>query len=121
MSAATFYTHMAATATRLLTKFGKHVTLVRSTGSSYDPVTGAAVPVMTANVSGVGLLKPFPDVMVDSTRVLASDRLLVLDATAEPMADDRPQINGEDWTIVDIKTVKPDDATAVVYFVHVRK
>jgi len=121
MSAAAFYGKMASVATKLITKFGTTITLVRTTGGSYNPVTGVTVPGTAANVTAIGLVRPYPDATIDGTRVIAGDRELLLDATTQPLPDDLPQIGGEDWTIVNIKTVKPDDATPVVYFVQVRK
>lgn len=122
MSAASdFYTKMAATALRLLTKFGKTVTLVRVTGDSYDPITGAAVDGTDAPVTTTGLIKPYPDKMIDGTRILSGDRELVLSNEQEPLPTDKVVVGGENWAIVDIKTVKPDDATPVVWFCQVRQ
>jgi len=76
MSAATFYAKMATTALSLLTKFGKSITLVRETGGTYDPVTGATVAGSDASVTTTGLIKPYPDSQVDGVRILSSDRML---------------------------------------------
>jgi len=115
-----FYSKIAATAKGLLVKHGKSVTLVRSTGGSFDPVTGATVAGTDASVTTTGIIKPYPDNVVDGTRILAGDRELVLSNEHQPLADDRVTIGGENWSIVNIRTVMPDDATAVVYFCQVR-
>jgi len=54
-------------------------------------------------------------------RVLASDRELVLSNQQQPLPSDKPVIGGEQWSIVGIKTIKPDGVTPVVYFAQVRR
>ena len=112
---------MAATALRLLTKFGTSITMVRLTGNFYDPVGGTVIDGADASYSAIALIKPYPDRMIDGTRIIDGDRMLVMDSGTEPDPSDRATIGGEEWSIVSIKTVKPDDATAVVYFCQVRK
>lgn len=116
-----FYDDMAATALELLTEFGSAVTLPRTTGGSIDPVTGAVVSGSDATVTTTGMIKPYPDHLIDGTRIMRGDREMVLSNEREPLPTDTPTINGENWSIVGIKTVKPDDATPVVYFCQVRR
>jgi len=118
----TFYADMAATALELLQEFGQALTLKRTTGSSGpDPVTGV---VATAGASDnqvtTGLFRNYPARDIDGTRIQAGDRLAVLASTVEPLLTDRLEVDGEDWAIVDIVTSKPA-ATAIVYFVQVRR
>jgi len=120
VSAATFYADMAATALSLLTDFGKTITLTRTTGTTYDPVTGATVAGTDASVTTTGLIKPYPDKLIDGTRIQSGDRELVLSNEQTPTMDDKPNIDGQQWSIINIKTVKPDGATPVVYFAQVR-
>ena len=121
MTAAAFYADMAATALELLTEFGKTVTLVRVTGDSYDPVDGSDVAGSDASVTTTGLIKPYNDSLIDGTRILSGDKELVLSNEQVPTQTDKVTIDGENWAIVNIKTIKPDDATSVVYFCQVRK
>ena len=116
-----FYAKAGATAKKLLVKYGKAVVLIRSTGGSFDPVAGVNVAGVDASVTTTGIIKPYPDSVIDGKRILSGDRELVLSNEHQPLADDRVTIGGENWTIVNIKTVIPDDATAVVYFCQVRK
>ena len=115
-----FYTGLAATALRLLTKFGTTVTITRTTGQSIDPVTGVVTPGTTANLSTTGLLKKYPDDLMDGTRIMTGDRSLILSNEVEPLLTDNPVIGGESWSVVSIETVKPT-SVALVYFVQVRK
>lgn len=114
------YEKMAATALNLLEKFGGDVVFSRETGGSVDPITGTITPGIDASVTTTGLLKPYPDKMIDGARILASDRELVLSSEQEPLPTDKPVIAGEEWAIVEINTVKPFD-TVIVYFCQLRR
>ena len=116
-----FSDDMAAAALKLLEKFGKPVVLARITGGAVDPVTGATTASADASVTTTGLIKPYPDGLIDGTRIMQGDRELVLSAEHEPLPTDKPVVGNQQWSIVGIKTVKPDDATPVVYFCQVRR
>lgn len=114
------YAAMAATALRLLESFGQDVVLKRFTGNSIDPVTGATVAGTDASVTTTGIMKLYASNMIDGTRILATDRELVLSNEQVPVQTDTVTIDGEDWSIVAIKPVSPA-GTDLVYFVQVRK
>lgn len=115
-----FYTRLAGTASRLLTKFGGTVSVSRSVGRSVNPVTGAITPGSTSTLTAKGLIQRYVDNLIDGSRIKDSDRLLILDNTFEPLLTDRPMVDGQQWNIVDIKSVKPA-AVSVVYFLQVRR
>lgn len=115
-----FYSGMAATASRLLARFGSPVTLSRSTGGSRDPVTGVETPGIDDSKTTVGILKKYPDKLIDGTRIKTGDRLLVVDASVEPLMTDRPVIGGQEWTPVSIEAANPA-GTPLVYFIHARR
>lgn len=116
------YARMAATAVRLLASYGVAVTLPRTTGSSGpDPVTGAATAGTADNKSTVGILINYPANLIDGTRIKATDKLLVLSGSVEPVMTDTPQMNGETLgVVVSIQKKSPDNATDIVFFVQVR-
>lgn len=116
-----FYQNMAATSLRLLTKYGTSISLPRVTGGSVDPITGATVAGTDASVTTTGLLKTYPDSLIDGTRILQGDKVLILSNEQEPLPSDTPTVDGENWTIIRIRTIKPDDSTPVIYMVQVRK
>lgn len=116
----TFYAEMAATALELLREFGTSVTLKRTTGASTDPVTGVVTAGTADDQTTTGLLTPFPDRLIDGTRILASDRKLILSPEVRPLMTDKPVIGGQQWSIVQIDTIEPTD-TPVVYMVQVRR
>jgi hypothetical protein len=120
MSSDAFYNRLAATASRLLAKFGATVSVVRNTGGSVHPVTGVVTPGTNQTLTANGLINKFADDLIDGTRILASDRVLIMDNSFEPLQTDRPTIGGQSWTIVAIDTIKPA-AVGVVYMLHVRR
>lgn len=116
----TFYADMADLATELLTEYGQAVTIKRITGGSDDPVTGVAVAGTTASLSSVGVLRPYPDRLIDGTRITASDRELTLDASVEPLMTDKITVQGQDWNIAAIVGHSPA-GTVLCYRVQVRR
>lgn len=115
-----FYTRMAATASKLLNKFGGTVTVVRNVGGSVNPVTGAVTPGSNTTLTAKGLISRFDDSLIDGTRIKSSDRLLMIDNTFEPAMTDKPTIASQNWTIVEIRTIKPANV-AVMYALQVRR
>jgi hypothetical protein len=121
-----FYNRMAATASKLLAKFGATVTVSRTTGGSTNPVTGAATPGSTATLTAKGLLTEFSDQMKGAnlvgqgTTIQQGDRLLILDNSFEPLMTDRPVVGSQQWNILNIESKKPANVP-LVYLVHVRK
>ncbi len=115
------YARMALTAEALITRFGGIVTFPRTIGGTQpDPVTGEYTEGVDATVTTVGLLKPYPANLIDGTRILSTDRMLILTKAIEPLMTDTPQMNGSTLgSIVEIKTSKPTD-TALVYFCQIR-
>lgn len=116
----TFYAEMADVATELLTEFGQTVTITRTTGGSIDPVTGVETPGTTAVYSPVGVLKPYPNRLIDGTRIKAGDRELIVDDTVEPLLTDAITVNGEALVAQEIEVVSPA-GTPIVYKIRVRR
>jgi hypothetical protein len=115
-----FYNRMAATASKLLAKFGSEVSVSRTTGGSVNPVTGAITPGATTTLKAQGIISEFDTKLVDGTAIRYGDRLLIIDNTFEPLMTDRPLIGSQQWNIVSIEAKKPA-GVAVVYMIHVRR
>jgi len=115
-----FYNGLAATAARLITKFGAVGTITRTTGGSVDPVTGDTTAGTTVTYSPNTIVQRYADELVDGTRILSSDRLIILDNTIEPLTTDKITIRGENWTIVSINESRPA-GIPLVYFVQARR
>jgi hypothetical protein len=115
-----FYAGLQSTASRLLEQFGQVVTFKRTTGGGIDPVTGQDTTT-TDTLETVGVLRRYPDSLIDGTRIQATDRELVVRATdLTPVINDSVTVNGEEFTIEDINTSTPA-GTDLVYFVRVRR
>ena len=117
---ATFYTRMAATASRLLTKYGMEITIKRLSGNSINPVTGAVVTGTTTTYTPQGIVQHYNDNQIDGTRILASDRLVIVDETVEPLTTDTITLSSQDWSIISVKEVKPS-TVGIVYFIQARR
>lgn len=115
-----FYGDMAVVVTDLLTQFGTAFVLARDVGGSIDDVTGAVVAGTPADQVVTGLLKVYPDKLIDGTRIQQGDRLLVIDASVQPLHTDRPVIEGEEWSVVSIETANPA-GIPLAYFIQVRR
>ena len=130
MSSVAFYTKLAATAARLITKLGTQIPCTRQLGGFYDPITGNNFDGFNRVFTPNGIVKNFASDQIDGTRILASDQLLILDATTDvnyiPAASDKIRIENEvgtgfqEWLVIDIITKQPT-VQPIVYFVQVRK
>ena len=112
-----FYENMAVTATRLLTKYGQTITF--RTKTTFDPVTGAESGSSTDSTT-IGLFQRIPDRLIDGTRILSSDKLIVIDSSYTPDLSQKVIIGGDQYSIEEINEVNPA-GTSIVYFVRLRK
>lgn len=108
------YTRQRETATRLITKNGKSITLNRVTQGAYDPSTGDASEVASTAV-GVGVLLKFSNNEIDGSNILSSDRKLIYTGQ-EPKIDDR-YINER---VVSVNPLDPDESGAILYTCQLR-
>ena len=112
-----FYDRMQATATRLVTKYGKDVTLTREVASSTNPVTGIVTPGTPITITGKGIDRDFNTAEIDGSAVLRGDKQLILaDASQEPLMND---VYG-DYRVINVQEVTPANTT-IIYRLQVRK
>ena len=119
----TFYTEMAQVATDLLTEFGTDIKISRITQEKViNPVTGViTTPEIKQSYSIKGIMKKYPENLIDGSRITTSDRQLMLETSQiEPILTDTIKIDGENWPIMEIESIKPA-GTALLYTVRVRK
>ena len=114
-----FYDNLASTASRLISKYGQTLYIVK-TGDSIDPVTGVTTSAARANIKVNGILQNYPDNLIDGTRIKSSDRMVIIGGTVKPLNDDRIRIENQDWSIESIKTSNPA-GTALVHFIQARR
>jgi hypothetical protein len=115
-----FYNSIAATASKLITKFGAVGEIKRTTGDSIDPVTGTVIAGTTVTYTPNTIVQKYADELIDGARILSSDRMIILDNTIEPVSTDTITIRGENWSIVSIKESSPA-GIPLVYFVQARR
>lgn len=118
------YANAAATALRLLGKFGQDVVLRKYGAGVY--ADGVMVPSTTdSTLKGAVfdyLRMNFGEVLQDGTLVQAADRNLLLAANgARPEVNDHVLLaNGSEWNIVGIRTVEPS-GFPVLYDCRIRQ
>ena len=111
------YTGIIATAGRLIERFGRDITRTRSPDAQViNPVTGVKTGGDDTTATVIGINQRIPTDAVDGTRVLSTDRMLVLRADAEPRMSDR----FDGWSVQEIQEIKPA-TSSIVWFVRIRK
>lgn len=112
------YARSAATASRLLTRFGSAATLKRQTAGAYNPATAIAA-VTVASVSTVAVVFDYPAKYVDGTLIKQGDRRSYLAPAVVPAQGDVLTWQGSDFTVVNVKPIAPA-GTVVLYEAQLR-
>ena len=119
------YAKTAATATRLLTQFGRTVTRRAYTAGAYNAATGAATPT-TTDTSRIGALFDYGDSSrrgeqyVRGSLVKAGDKQLLLDPNGAADVSDHYLIGGVEYSVVSASEVNPA-GTVVLYDLHLTR
>lgn len=116
-----FYDNLAATAARLLARFGQPVTLSRAATGAYDPATSGVTSAAPTALTRRGALFDFAAGVTNlrGNLVQATDRQLLLEAGEAPALTDSIVIGGQTFTIVSIGELNPA-GVPVMYDLHVR-
>lgn len=135
----TFYAEMAATASEMLTEFGRAIVLSRPS-YNFDNTTNKPISGGTSNLTTVGLFTRIDRDLADGTRIQSTERVMVIDASVAPMVGDLVDVSGITqaenvgaapgiilsngqavaWTITKTKEVNPA-GTPICYFIQVRR
>jgi len=120
------YSSLAATATRLIEKFGRSVTLTKkgstSTTAGKPWQGGTAVDSTSTSIKAVAdqtASATLADAFREDTRVKSSDTLIIIDGAVEPEEGDKLVDGTQTYEIVSTRSLKPGD-TALAYFVAMR-
>lgn len=113
------YAHTAATATRLLQRFGATATIVRTTSGTYDPDTGTTMPT-TANLATTAAVFAYEQKYIDGTLILEGDQRAYCKPSVEPKQGDGFTWQGSAYTVVAVKPVSPA-GVPVLYEAQIRK
>lgn len=116
-----FYSQMATTANKLLTKFGAIGTLTRVTVGEYDPDTGSAATTETAYSIRAAVF-PVEQKDVDGELIKATDNYAIASVlgAALPVSGDKFTFDGDSYTVLRVKELAPS-GFAVIYEMWVRK
>lgn len=114
------YVKSAATAKRLLTQFGRSMTVRRYAIGSYNPATGAATATPT-DVATVGAEFAFGAGQSQhaGNLIQAEDARILLSPDVAPTLTDRIVIGTHEYSVVGVREVSPA-GTPVLYEVHGR-
>lgn len=119
---AALYTRLAATALRLLTKYGQPVTLRNYTAGVYSPALGTATP-QTADSTRQCAVFDYPNgqFLDPSSLIQSGDKKGLMDANgAAPSLEDHIiTADGIEYVIKQIKTLAPAGA-AVIHELQLR-
>lgn len=122
-----FYDRMAATALRLIDRFGQTITLRNPTEGSYDPVTGTTTPGLPDDQPAQAILKDYAlqqsgASYAEGTEIRQGDKEITIAAqgVTKPQMTTQIIADGDTWTIVNIKEINPA-GTPLVYKVQGRK
>lgn len=113
------YSSMTATATRLLTGNGQPVTLRRTVGATYDPVTGTYSGGSTQDLPMVGAFVQISSQYKLANNVQDGDRLMWVDASQAPMVGDSIVVGADVFKIVSVDAANPA-GTPLAYKLQVR-
>ncbi|RZJ12072.1 MAG: hypothetical protein EOP39_04600 [Rubrivivax sp.] len=116
------YDKTAATAARLLAKFGAPVTVARVTPGAYDPETGTNGAGSSETWSPSGVKLDYTAKEIDGTLILAGDQRVYMSAVAglDPQPGDAVTLGADVWRVVKSRTLAPA-GVAVLLDVQCRK
>ena len=100
------YAATAATATRLLERFGAACTLKRETEGTYDPATGTA-PITVASLATTAAVFAYEQKYIDGTLILQGDQRAYMAPAVTPRQGDKLTWQGKDYEVVAVKPVSP--------------
>ncbi len=111
------YAKIAATASALIEKFGRPLSLRRynkTGGNAWDPVTSIVDQPVT------GVVREYTVAEIGALGIPAGDQVVILAGNALPAIDQKIVDGSAEMEIISITTVKPGD-TGLVHFLQVRK
>lgn len=115
------YTGLAGTATTLIAKFGRDVTLTKKGATSTTPGKpwegGTATDTTSRTVKAV--FEQNADSFKDDTRVRAADKVCLIDGTVKPEEGDKIADGGRTFEVIAANAIEPGD-TPLAYQVAMR-
>jgi hypothetical protein len=115
----TFYVGLAATASRLLQDKGQQITVTRSTGGTFDPVTGSASGESVTQFTAYGAVFDYTVNQRADSSIQAGDKRVLMESGNAPKISDTITTADGDSTCIDFKVLAPA-GEVVLYELQVR-
>lgn len=115
-----FSRKMAGVSTRLLTKYGSTVSLIRAGGKEWDNDAGEYVFLPDTTLPLAAVPVPVAVGLINGTTIQAGDMVVKADGAVEPKMEDKVQFAGAQWSVVNIERKLVNDDT-IAWFIQVRK
>lgn len=112
------YPKTAATATRLLQRFGAPAKIERQGAAAYNPETGQVEPTITTLATTAAVFA-YAQKYIDGTLVLQGDQQAFCAPSVAPVQGDGFQWKGKRYAVVSVKPVAPA-GVAVLYEAQIR-
>jgi len=115
-----FYDGLQSTASRLLKKFGKSITVQVLTGSTYDPATLGNISTFSDS-TGFGVTVPIKSSEVDGSLILTGDvKLIIENISLAPVVGSMVVNNSITYRVEMSEPLNPAD-TNLIYTCMLRK
>ena len=116
------YERLAATASRLVERFGSPITLTKSTRAEYDPTAGEFLDSSARTYTGYGVRTEYRANEIDGTRIQSGDARVYLSIVvgAQPATGDVLTIEGARYAVLECRPLQPGPVV-VLYDVQARK
>lgn len=122
-----FYDRMAATALRLIARFGQPVTLRDTVPGEFDPITGSTTPGTVTEQTGSCILQDYSSQESGAANMAGSDIrqndkkiMIAAKGLTPPTLSTQIIADGHTWTAVNIKEINPA-GTPLVYEIQGRR
>lgn len=115
-----FSRKMAGVSTRLLTKYGSTVSLIRASNKVWDPNLGEYVFEPDTTITLAGVPVPVAVGLINGTTIQAGDMIVKADGVVEPKMEDKVSFSGAQWSVINIERKMVNDDT-IAWFIQVRK
>lgn len=115
-----FYSKMAQTAVRLLTKFGTDAILTKGGVSVRDKVAGTVTKSGYSVHTVKAVITEYNTKLIDGQTILQGDRKIILDPRIKPEVGDSVNVAGSTWNIVHVQVSEPA-GIPLTYTLQVRK
>lgn len=115
-----FSRRMQGVATRLLTRYGSTVKLVRTGARVWDAPSGEYITAPDTVIDLKSVPVPVKESLINGTTIRAGDMIVKADFSVQPTQADKIVFNATRWAIVGIEPKIVND-DVVAYFIQVRR